>query len=482
MDVLRKWLEKGRLAGRWVVKELRTFRGPDDTSPYAKLIAAIVISSLIAVAGFGIKVIYGYAGVERLRFATGRPGSEYFTFGAALKEIFDKHHRGIEIELVSDVEGSCDSMNRLQQNEVDMALAQNDTPAEGSVRSIALLFPELLHLYVRGESGVDRVDQLRGKRIATLPAGSGTACVLENLLDHYGVGADEDSTEIIHMDPNQAHESFRKGEVDAVFHIIALGAAASEHVGPSLRSDGRLLPIEQAEALRQRHPFLEAIDIPKGFYRGYPPEPSGDIPTAAVSAALLVSKNLDKDVVYELTRTLYEHRNELVSSNPLAAWMRRPAKPEETLFPLHAGARAYYDRDKPGVWVAYADPLALGLSLTVLCISGIWHVRLRLAQMRKDRADKYSLEILGLLERLRSIEDSLEEMEEVRAGLFDIFKRVVRDVADDKVSTESFHLFAFPWEMAIGAIRHRELTLSKEPVRADVSKKRNVKKKAKKKE
>ena len=70
----------------------------------------------------------------------------------------------------------------------------------------------------------------------------------------------------------------------------------------------------------------------------------------------------------------------------------------------------------------------------------------------------------------------------VKEGLFDIFKRVVKDVADDRVSTESFHLFAFPWEMAIGAIRHRELTLSKEPVKAKVSRKRTAKKKTKKKE
>jgi len=37
-------------------------------------------------------------------------------------------------------------MERLKRKEVDVALAQNDTPGLGSVRSIALLFPELLQL------------------------------------------------------------------------------------------------------------------------------------------------------------------------------------------------------------------------------------------------------------------------------------------------------------------------------------------------
>jgi hypothetical protein len=144
--------------------------------------------------------------------------------------------------------------------------------------------------------------------------------------------------------------------------------------------------------------------------------------------------------------------------------MSRPNKPEEMLFPLHRGARAYYNRDKPGILITYADLLTLSFSVTVLCVSGIWHLRLRLAQRRKDRADTYNLEILNLVDRVHKIDDH-GELEEVHQCLFDIFRRVVEDVAQERVSSESFQLFAFPWEMAIGAIRHRELTLSNQNVR-----------------
>ncbi|KPK44392.1 MAG: hypothetical protein AMJ65_03160 [Phycisphaerae bacterium SG8_4] len=421
--------------------------------------ALVALLSLIAVVALAANLITDYARTDHLKIATGRQGSEYSAFGKALKDVIEKHHRKIRIELVTDTHGSRDSMERLKQNKVDLALAQNDTPGQGSVRSIALLFPELLQLYVRDEAAVHRVDQLRGKRIATLPEGSGTACSLENLLEHYKSTPDEDFAEIVHADPNQAHTMFRDGQVDAVFHIIALGDIAKDYVGTSLRAGGRLLPIEQIEALRWAHPFLEPATIPKGFYRGYLPLPPTDIPTAAVRAVLLARKDMDGDIVYQITRTLYEHRNELITANCLAVHMSRPDKPEEMLFPLHAGARAYYNRDKPGILITYADLLTLSFSVTVLCVSGIWHLRLRLAQRRKDRADTYNLEILNLVDRVRKIEDP-RELEEVRQGLFDIFRRVVEDVAHERVSTESFQLFAFPWEMAIGAIRHRELTLS----------------------
>ncbi len=446
-------------AGKWIVEELRTFRGPGETSPYAKVIAFVALLSLIAVVALAANLITDYARTDHLRIATGRQGSEYNAFGKALKDVIEKHHRRIRVELVTDTQGSRDSMERLKRNEVDLALAQNDTPGVESVRSIALLFPEVLQLYVRDHAAVNRVDQLRGKRIATLPEGSGTACSLENLLDHYTPTPDEDFAEIVYSDPNQAHALFQDGQVDAAFHIIALGDIAKGYIGPSLRAEGRLLPIEQIEALKWAHPFLEPATIPKGFYRGYPPLPQTDIPTAAVRAVLLVRQGMDGDVVYQVTRTLYEHRNELITANSLAVYMSRPDKPEEMLFPLHRGARAYYNRDKPGILITYADLLTLSFSVTVLCVSGIWHLRLRLAQRRKDRADTYNIEILNLVDRVRKIENPAE-LEDIRQSLFDIFRRVVEDVAHERVSTESFQLFAFPWEMAIGAIRHRELTLS----------------------
>jgi TRAP transporter TAXI family solute receptor len=464
MGVLKGLMNEVSLARKWVLKELRTFRGPEETSPYAKVIALTALLSLIAVVALAADLITDYARIDHLRIATGRQGSEYNAFGKALKTIIERHHRRLRIELVTTTQGSRDSMERLNRNEVDLALAQNDTPGLGSVRSIALLFPEVLQLYVRDEASVCRVGQLRGKRISTLPEGSGTASSLENLLEHYRSTPDANFAEIVYSEPNQAHEKFRDRQVDAAFHIIALGEVAKDCIGPSLRTGGRLLPVEQIAALKWEHPYLEPATIPKGFYGGYPPLPQTDIPTAAVRAVLLVREGLDHDIVCQITRTLYEHRNELITANSLAVHMSRPNKPEEMLFPLHRGARAYYNRDKPGILITYADLLTLSFSVTVLCVSGIWHLRLRLAQRRKDRADTYNLEILNLVDRVHKIDDH-GELEEVHQCLFDIFRRVVEDVAQERVSSESFQLFAFPWEMAIGAIRHRELTLSNQNVR-----------------
>jgi TRAP transporter TAXI family solute receptor len=421
--------------------------------------------SLVAVVAFTAKIIHGRRHTCTLRLATGGRGGEYYTFGEALKSIIEAHQHEvggqprIQIELVTETEGSQDNMELLERRDVDLALAQNDTPARASVQSIALLFPEVLHLYVRSDADVDSIAGLKDKRIATLPERSGTCCFLKQLLRHYRVVRDESFGQLLCLSPEEAHGAFRRREADAVFHTIALGETAKQYIGQSLEQGGKLLPIGQVAALRSLHPFLERATIPKGFYVGHPPLPERDIPTAAVRAVLLVHSEVDRSIVYRITRILYEYRNEIVTANPLAAEIRAPEKPDQILFPLHAGALAYYSREKPGFLITYAEPLALGLSLSALCASAIWHLRIRLEQRRKRRADMYNLEILGLVKRIRGTEN-LQDLQVIRRKLFDIFGRVLEDLDEERISTESFQLFTFPWDVAIGAIRHRELTLT----------------------
>lgn len=434
-------------------------------TPPVRLLGLLALVSLAAAVAFAAKIVHDRRYVYTLRLATGGPGGDYHAFGETLKTVIEAHHydRGsgprIQIRLVTNTGGSRDNMDLLERGKVDLALAQNDTPAKASVRSIALLFPEVFHLYVRADAGVTNVAGLKGKRIATLPERSGTYLCLQRLLQHYRLTGGDGSVELLPLSPSAAHRAFRGGEVDAVFHAIALGATAREHIGRSLESGAVLLPIEQVAALRTHYPYLEPAIIPKGCYRGDPPIPARDIPTAAVRAVLLVHSDIPRSVVYRLTHILHAHRSEIVSANPMAAELGPPGTPDQGLFPLHAGAQAYYSREKPGFVVTYAEPLALGLSLSALFASGLWHLRLRLQQGRKNRADMYNLEILRLVKQSRQVED-LGELDAVRQKLYDIFGRVLEDLDRDKISTESFQFFAFPWGVAIGAIRHRELTLT----------------------
>ncbi|MFC1601239.1 hypothetical protein ACFL34_02705 [Candidatus Sumerlaeota bacterium] len=143
--------------------------------------------------------------------------------------------------------------------------------------------------------------------------------------------------------------------------------------------------------------------------------------------------------------------------------MRLPTAGENLGIPLHRGAQVWYDQDKPGFLMVYVDQIALVVALLGLCLSGAWQQRLRIQRRQKDKADFYNAEILELIERVW-LTDDLAEMADIRRRLFDIMGKVIEDMQQDAISSESFQMFAFPWEMAIDALRHRELTLHQLPV------------------
>jgi len=157
-----------------------------------------------------------------------------------------------------------------------------------------------------------------------------------------------------------------------------------------------------------------------------------------------------------------------MAENPRAATIKLPNSGENLGIPLHVGAKSYYRREEPGFLVTYSDPLTLFLSLSMLCVSGMWHLRLRLVQLQKNRADKYNLEILNLVEQSRRIQNP-HELQEVRQKLLEIFRRVLEDLDRDRISADSFQLFTFPLEVALGSVRHQEWILMSLPPKMDMS-------------
>jgi len=105
----------------------------------------------------------------------------------------------------------------------------------------------------------------------------------------------------------------------------------------------------------------------------------------------------------------------------------------------------------------------------MLCISGIWQLRLWLQGRQKNRADMYNLEIVSLIEQVHTIKD-LEQLAQIHRQLFEIFHKVVVDLDKDRISPESFQSFTFPWEVAVTTIRHREMILTNSLPKQEIDK------------
>jgi uncharacterized protein len=269
------------------------------------------------------------------------------------------------------------------------------------------------------------------------------------------------------MSPDRAYQSITENKVDAFFQVTALGNSA---IARLLQTQPvHLIAIDQGAALRLTVPALEDQVIPLGTYNGAIPIPAQNLPGVAVRSLLVTRQDSDLEIIYELTRILYEARNDLVKLFPQAAMISEPNALQNLGFAFHPGATAFYDKGKPSFIVEYAEPLGLLVSVSVLVISGLWQFRMWFQSKQKNRADFYNLEILKLIDRI-SAAHSLGELEEIHHQLFKIFEKVILDLDRDRISPESFQSFTFPWQIALTTLRHREtLILSFQPLSQEPS-------------
>ncbi|MEO1508635.1 MAG: TAXI family TRAP transporter solute-binding subunit [Cyanobacteria bacterium J06633_23] len=412
-----------------------------------------VVSVGVAIASI-TKLIHDQTRIHTVQLATGGPTGEYYAFGQAIAQVVETNEPKIRVEVVESP-GSNQNMDDIHSHNVDLALVQNDTPVQPNVRAIAQLYPEMFHLIAAKDANINTLTDLRGKRVALMPEGSGSYNLFWPLSQHYGLTQNDFQSRP--MPATDAHVALQAGSVDALFRIIGLGNSSVTELLATNRF--KLVPIDQIGALQLTQPYLKSTVIPKGSYDGGSPIPSKDLPVVAVSALLIANVDVNADVVKAITRILYEHRNELIRVNPRTANIQSPDVSQNLGFPLHEGARAYYTQDNPSFLVTYAEPIGLLLSVSILLCSSLWQGRQWLIRNQKDRADRYNLQILDLIEKIEQARD-FDELQTLRQQLLEILRKVVVDLDIDRISPESFQSFTFPWEVANTAIRHQEIILN----------------------
>ncbi|MGK7909319.1 MAG: TAXI family TRAP transporter solute-binding subunit [Synechococcus sp.] len=419
----------------------------------SRIVLPIAIASLSMGLVFGSLALLERNRVFTLKLASGGEQGQYYAFATALAAVVEKHHPKIQIEVLA-TQGSVQNMQMLEAGQAQLVLAQNDTPATESARAVASLFPEMLHVVAAADSGIETFGDLRTKRVALMPEGSGSYALFWQLAGHYGITPE--NLDYIPLPPEEADLALLNGEVQALSKVLALGNASMAKFLQS--SQASLIEVEQVEALRLTQPLLTQEVFPKGAYSGDPPIPVRDTLAVAVQAVLLAANTVDPQIVNVITQTINQHRSELIALHPVSAAIDLPTSSLNFGVPVHVGAQSYYSQDRPSFLVIYAETIGLIVSVSVLVASSAWQVHQRWLMRQKNRADRYNLEIMALLDKVYSSQ-SAEQLEELRMQLFDILKQVVEDLDLDRITAESFESFTFPWGIAITAIRHRESVL-----------------------
>lgn len=389
-----------------------------------------------------------------LILAAGDEKGESYIISEAIEKVVERNS-SIKIEVIS-TGGTTESLKKLEAGTAQLATAQADVASEEiqssqprgsdtSIKTVAILYKDLFQLVVR-DPNIKQFSDLRGKRVA-LPIKGGQYKSFEKIAQHYGLLKEDKKTLDIKLpdsenyDDKQAEEDFKYKRVDALFRVRAL---ANQGISTLVKDyDGRLVSIEQAKAMKIQHPAFESTEIPQGAYKGNFAVPDKDLPTVAVSRILLVRDTVDASVIQEITRIIFEHRQEIANIvsqkhpevKPLIASIDRPSNTGGNIPPIHPGAVAFYERDKPSFVQENADYLALILTVIVLTISWIRQLKIWIESSRKNEADEYIASAINLMKASPNDLDNNQKL------LDEIFRKAADALVLESISQESFRTF-----------------------------------------
>jgi uncharacterized protein len=440
-----------------ISRAARQIKPPSDAFwrwlPVGIGVGLVVLIALIYALGVG-------RSMDRITIVTGTEGGTYDALGQVIAQSFSDANTAIRTGVQRSI-GAAENAQRVAANKTTLGFVQSNTQLERNVKLIARLYPEVYHLLARTDAGIAHVSDLAGKRVALMPEGSGSNTAFFQLLDHYQI-----SSAAVNVLPGTLSEglaALTAGEVDALFLIIALG---NEAVADAIRNaEIELLGLDQAQAMALFDPAISRMEVPKGVYSGDRPVPRETIDVLSVDALLVANAGLPDEIANQIVTTLFERRQQMVEANSQAAFISAPNDQQRLTIGVHPGAESYYQRDRPPFLVEYAEPIGLAVSVLVLLASGLWQARLWLSNARKNRADRYNLEIAALVDQADQA-STLAELEELRASLFAIFHEVIADLDNDRIDENSLQSFSFVWEVAQSTLSQRQLVLAGQGGRA----------------
>ncbi len=276
---------------------------------------------------------------------TGGTGGTYYPLGGSFAEII-KDATGIDAN--AETSGaSAENMTTLKNGDAEIAFSQTDIASYAvdgklmfennkveNVKAIATLYPETIQIVTTKDSGISTVEDLKGKKVSVGAPGSGTAANAEQILEIHGMTFEDIEKQDLSFD--ESTQGIQDGTIDAAFVTAGTPTGAVEGLGAT--EDVVIVPIEQGkiDELIEKYPFYVKDEIPSGTY-GL----EAAVTTVAVQAMLVASSDLSDDVVYDITKAIFENLDKVTHAKG------KLIKVENALngvgIDVHPGAQKYFD-------------------------------------------------------------------------------------------------------------------------------------------
>ncbi|WP_417769860.1 TAXI family TRAP transporter solute-binding subunit [Stappia sp.] len=302
----------------------------------------------------GALAVSGAAQAETfITIGTGGQTGVYYQVGGAICRLVNRGSAEHDIKCTHTTGGSVANINGIRAGDLDMGVAQSDwqyhayngtapdTFPDGKFEELRAVFsvhPEPFTVVARADSGIQTFDDLKGKRVNMGDPGSGARATFEVVMEKMGWSASDFALAAELKSAEQA-AALCDNKIDAIVFTVGHPAGTIKEATTSCES--RLIDVDN-EAIRklvEDNAFYAVATIPAGMYAGT----DKDTTTFGVGATFVSSTKTSPDVIYEVTKAVFENFDRFKRMHPAFENLKEENMIKNNLSaPLHDGAVRYY--------------------------------------------------------------------------------------------------------------------------------------------
>ncbi len=291
------------------------------------------------------------ASAQNISIATGGTGGVYYPMGGGMASVLSKHVPGMQAT-AEVTGGSVDNLKLIASGKPYVGFSMADAAQDAyrgedkfksgkvPLRTLLVLYPNRMHVVSVEGRGVTKLADLKGKHVSTGSPGSATEVMAFRIIEAAGLDKDKDMKRE-RLGVAESVNAIKDGKIDAFFWVGGLPTAGVTDLANT--PGNKLVLVDHAEvvaAMNKKYGNLYVEDvIPKSTYHGM----QHDNKQATVMNILVANENMDDKTAYNIVKTLFERRDDLIAVHKESANIRlENQKTNATPIPFHPGALKYF--------------------------------------------------------------------------------------------------------------------------------------------
>lgn len=284
---------------------------------------------------------------------TGGVTGVYYPTGGAIARIVNqkKDEYGMRLT-VESTGGSVFNINAIMAGDLEFGVVQSDRQYQAinglaewkdkgkqeDLRALFAVHPESITLCVGVDTGVNAIEDLKGKRINIGNPGSGQRQNSIDTLEAVGINYETDM-QAESLKAAEAPGMLQDGRIDGFFYTVGHPSGAFKEATSGTRKV-KFVPIELPASFYEKFPYYAPSVVPMIHYPGA--DNDADVPTFGVKATFVTSAKVPDDHVYAVVKEIFENFEDFRNLHPAYAVLTKVNMLQGLSAPLHPGAERYY--------------------------------------------------------------------------------------------------------------------------------------------